>query len=127
MDKLFVFERPQDYSYALPDPKSIVARRHHLRIWKTDRVVDDIPLWVGAATHVVAIEFVKHKFRLFHTIDPDVDAERDFIAADLAKTSQPTREHFVRCIAPVFQRANSYQAELLFGQPNAFSGIEPAV
>ena len=102
MDKLFVFGRSQDYSYALPDPKSIVARRHHLRIWKTDRVVDDVPLWVGAATHDVAIEFVKHKFRLFHTIDPDVDAERDFIAADLAKTSQLTREHFVRCIAPVF-------------------------
>jgi LssY-like putative type I secretion system component LssY len=102
MDKLYVFGRPQDYSYALPDPLSIVARRHHLRIWKTDREIDGVPLWVGAATHDVAIQFVKHKFRLFHRIDPDVDAERDFIATNLAKTSQLTREHFVRCIAPVF-------------------------
>ena len=102
MAKLYVFGRPQDYSYALPDPLSIVARRHHLRIWKTDRQIDGVPLWVGAATHDVAIQFVKHKFRLFHTIDPDVDAERDFIATDLAKTSQLTREHFVRCTAPVF-------------------------
>ncbi len=102
MDKLYVFGRSQDYSYALPDPKSIVARRHHLRIWKTDRVVDDVPLWVGAATHDVAIEFVKRKLWLFHRIDPDVDAERDFIAANLAKTSQLTREQFVRCAEPIF-------------------------
>lgn len=32
MDRLYVFGRVPDYSYALPDPKSIVARRHHLRI-----------------------------------------------------------------------------------------------
>jgi hypothetical protein len=102
MAQLYVFGRPQDYSYALPDPLSIVARRHHLRIWKTDRAVDGVPLWVGAATHDVAIEFVKHKFRLFHRIDPDVDAERDFIAANLAKTSQLTREQFVTCLEPVF-------------------------
>jgi LssY C-terminus len=102
MAKLYVFGRSQDYSYSLPDPVSIVARRHHLRIWKTDRQVDGVPLWVGAATHDVAIQFVKHKFRLFHTIDPDVDAERDFIAKDLAKTSQLTREHFVRSNVPVF-------------------------
>jgi hypothetical protein len=102
MAKLYVFGRQQDYSYALPDPKSVVARRHHLRIWKTDRRVDGVPLWVGAATHDVAVQFVKHKLRLFHTIDPDVDAERDFIATDLAKTSQLTREQFVRCVTPVF-------------------------
>jgi len=102
MDKLYVFGRAQDYSYALPDPLSIVARRHHLRIWKTDRVVDGVPLWVGAATHDVAIEFVKRKFRLFHRIDPNVDAERDFIAMDLAKTSQLTREQFLQCSEPVF-------------------------
>jgi hypothetical protein len=102
MAKLYVFGRSQDYSFALPDPSSIVARRHHLRIWKTDRAVDGVPLWVGAATHDVAIEFVKRKFRLSHKIDPNVDAERDFIETNLATTSQLAGEHFVRCVAPVF-------------------------
>ena len=102
MDKLYVFGRPQDYSYSLPDPDSIVARRHHLRIWKTDRGRDGIPLWVGAATHDVAIEFVKHKFRLFHKIDPNVDEEREFIAGNLAETWQLTREQYLRCAEPVF-------------------------
>lgn len=111
MDKLYVFGRAQDYSYALPDPLSIVARRHHLRIWKTGREVDGVPSWVAAATHDVAIEFVKHKFRLFHKIDPNVDAEREFIAGNLAETRQLTREKYVRCAAPVFA------AQTATGQP----------
>jgi hypothetical protein len=101
MDRLYVFGRSQDYSYALPDPLSIVARRHHLRIWKTGHVVDGVPLWVAAATQDVSIHFVKHKFRLFHRIDPNVDAERDFIAGNLSETKLLTREEYVNCPEPV--------------------------
>jgi LssY C-terminus len=102
MNKLYVFGRAQDYSYALPDPRFIVAQRHHLRIWKTDRVVNGVPLWVAAATHDVSIQFVKRKFRLFHRIDPDVDAEREFIAGNLAETQQLAREEYVNRANPVF-------------------------
>ena len=101
MDRLYVFGRAQDYSYALPDPLSIVARRHHLRIWKTGRAVDGVPLWVAAATHDISIHFVKQKFRLFHRIDPNVDAERDFIAGNLSEAKQLTREEYVNCPEPV--------------------------
>jgi hypothetical protein len=101
MDRLYVFGRAQDYSYALPDPLSIVARRHHLRIWKTGHVVDGVPLWVAAATHDISIHLVKHKFRLFHRIDPNVDAERDFIAGNLSETKQLTREEYLNCPEPV--------------------------
>ena len=95
MDRLYLFGRAQDYSYALPDPSSIVARRHHLRIWKTSREVDGVPLWVGAATHDVGIEFVRRKLWVFHRIDPNVDAERDFIARNLTET-QLIRQEYVR-------------------------------
>ncbi len=101
MDRLYVFGRAQDYSYALPDPRSIVARRHHLRIWKTGQVADGVPLWVAAATHDVSIQFVKHKFRLFHRIDPNVDAERDFIAGNLSEAKRLSREEYVNCPEPV--------------------------
>jgi hypothetical protein len=111
MDRLYVFGRPQDYSFALPDPLSIVARRHHLRIWRTDRVVDGVPLWVAAATHDVGIQFVKRKFRLYHTIDPNVDAEREFIAGNLAETRQVSREQYLTCSDPVFR------AQTATGQP----------
>ena len=103
MGKLYVFGRPQDYSYSLPDPKAVVARRHHLRIWKTDRQVDGVSLWVGAATHDVAIEFVRHKFRLLHRIDPNVDEEREFIASNLAEAKQLSREQYVNCTEPVLR------------------------
>jgi LssY C-terminus len=102
MTKLYVFGRSQDYSFSLPDPRFIVAQRHHLRIWKTNRLVNGAPLWVAAATHDVSIEFVKRKFRLFHRIDPNVDAEREFIAGNLAETRQLTREEYVTNATPVF-------------------------
>jgi hypothetical protein len=103
MGRLYVFGRAPDFSYALPDPKSIVARRHHLRIWKTAGFEDSIPLWVAAATHDVGIQFVKRRFQLLHRIDPNVDAERDFIAANLAVTQQLIRQTYVKCADPVFR------------------------
>jgi hypothetical protein len=96
MDRLYLFGRAQDYSYALPDPSSIVARRHHLRIWKTSREVDGVPLWVGAATHDVGIEFVRRKLWVFHRIDPNVDEERDFIARNLTETQRLLHQEYVR-------------------------------
>jgi hypothetical protein len=107
MYSLYVFGRVQDYSFVLPDPNSIVAQRHHLRIWKTGNEVDGVPLWAGAATHDVSIKFVKHNFRIFHRIDPNVDAERDFIAANLSQTRQFTREEYMACARPVFSAENA--------------------
>ena len=102
MAKLYVFGRGQDYSYALPDPTSIVARRHHLRIWRTDYEMDGTPIWVGAATHDVAIQIQMKRLRIVHRIDPEVDAERDFIAANLAETRRVAHEEYLHCVDPVF-------------------------
>jgi hypothetical protein len=107
MYNLYVFGREPDYSYMLPDPRSIVARRHHLRIWSTGREVNGVPLWAGAATHDVSIQFVKRTLRMFHRIDPNVDAERDFIAADLIKTGQFTRAEYLDCAKPVLSAENA--------------------
>jgi hypothetical protein len=103
MGRLYVFGRAPDFSYSLPDPKSIVSRRHHLRIWKTGGFENGIPLWVAAATHDVGIQLAKHRFRLLHRIDPNVDAERDFIAANLAVTQQLIRQTYMKCADPVFR------------------------
>jgi len=103
MGRLYVFGRAPDFSYALPEPKSIVARRHHLRIWKTGGSEDGIPLWVAAATHDVGIQLVKRRFRLLHRIDPNVDEERDFIAANLAVTRQLVRQTYMNRADPVFR------------------------
>ena len=107
MTSLYVYGRVQDYSFVMPDPNSIVSQRHHLRIWKTGGEVDGVPLWAGAATHDVSIKFVKHTFHIFHRIDPNVDAERDFIAANLSHTQQFTREEYMACAKPVYNAENA--------------------
>lgn len=84
MSNLFLFGRSQDYGYAIAE--SMIARRHHLRIWKTDYEIDGCPVWVGAGTHDVGLEKNKHNWTLTHKIDPYVDDERDFIARSLLQT-----------------------------------------
>jgi hypothetical protein len=103
MARFYLFGRVQDYSYALPDPDAIVSRRHHLRIWKTDYTIDGTPIWTGAATHDVAIEIAKRGHLINHRIDPAVDAERDFIGANLTDTSSVSRQEYLHCADPVFQ------------------------
>jgi hypothetical protein len=103
MDNFYLFGRAQDYSYALPDPAAILTRRHHLRIWKTDHEMNGSPIWVGAATHDVAIEFEKRKLWMIHRIDPNVDAEREFIAKNLTETHLVTQLEYLSSAVPVFQ------------------------
>ena len=103
MRKLYVFGRTQDYSYALPDSRLVVSKRHHLRIWKTDYQQDGAPIWVGAATYDVALQWQLKKLRIFHKIDPKIDAERDFIAGRLSETRLVTHEEYLRCANPVFR------------------------
>ena len=102
MARFYVFGRQQDYSYALPDPVAIVTRRHHIRIWRTGYTVDGNPIWVGSATHDVAIQFAKRRHIINHTIDPQVDTERDFVGADLADAG-PIRREYVQSGNPVFE------------------------
>lgn len=102
MARFYLFGRVQDYSYALPDPQAIVSRRHHLRIWKTDYTQNGTPIWVGSATHDVAIEIAKNGRLINHRIDPQVDAERDFIGGDLTESASVSSQEYVHGVSPVF-------------------------
>jgi hypothetical protein len=113
MSRFNLFGRVQDYSYALPDPAAVVSRRHHLRIWKTDYTMDGTPIWVGAATHDLAIEIGKRGHLINHRIDPDVDAERNFIGAELAGISSVSRQEYLLRIDPVF-RAHTVSGEAYY-------------
>ena len=110
MARFNLYGRVQDYSYALPDPEAVVSRRHHLRIWKTGCTVNETPIWVGAATHDLAIEIAKRGHLINHRIDPDVDAERNFIGAELAGVSSVIRQKYLLREDPVF-RAQTVSGE----------------
>jgi hypothetical protein len=103
MSRLYLFGRVQDYSYALPDPGEAVARRHHIRIWKTDTKFDGMPVWAGSATRDIAIEIAKRGRFIGHRIDPAVDAERDFVGIDLTDASSVSQQEYLHSPDPVYQ------------------------
>lgn len=84
MSELYLFGRPQDFGMAHAEPLSVVATRHHLRLWKAPFQVDGQALWVGAATHDVGFERDARNGGVTHKIDAAVDNERDFVAASLS-------------------------------------------
>ena len=84
MAEFYMFGRMQDFGYALPDPQAIIRRRHHIRIWKTQYTLNGVPLWAGAASYDTALEYGKAGHLVNHTIDPNVDAERDFVGNEIA-------------------------------------------
>ena len=69
--------------------------------------MDGTPIWAGAATHDVAIEIAKRGHLINHRIDPEVDAERDFIGANLTDTSSVSRQEYLHGVDPVFQAQTS--------------------
>jgi hypothetical protein len=62
------------------------AKRHHIRLWRTAATIDGAPVWVGAATDDIGIEFSKQSKRWTHQIDPEIDNERMKVLSDLLFT-----------------------------------------
>jgi LssY C-terminus len=59
------------------------AKRHHIRIWKLASAYEGREVWVGAATHDIAVEHTKTMTKWTHRIDPHIDRERDWVESDL--------------------------------------------
>lgn len=59
------------------------AKRHHIRIWKQAEMYDGREVWVGAATHDIAVSNARAHTKWSHRIDPHIDRERDWVETDL--------------------------------------------
>ncbi|MDX6769454.1 MAG: LssY C-terminal domain-containing protein [Elusimicrobiota bacterium] len=71
--------RVQDLNWA--QPTSFLRSRHHFRLWRTGETdARGRDLWWGAGDYDLDVRW----HDLSHVRDPDLDAERDFIAASLA-------------------------------------------
>jgi len=84
MSTLYLFNRPQDLSYARADPITVAAERHHLRVWKSPEAVNGKTLWVGSSTHDIGFEKDQRNDGITHKIDPQIDKERDFLQQSFA-------------------------------------------
>jgi hypothetical protein len=78
---LMIDGRPPDLAFQ----KSLntFAKRHHLRIWKQPGMYNGREVWVGAATHDIAISKARGGTKWSHRIDPHIDRERDWVETDL--------------------------------------------
>lgn len=88
MSELYLFDRPQDYGYAQADPLTVVARRHHFRMWKAPFTIGGETVWVGAGTHDIGFDRDQRNNKITHKIDPNIDEERDYIRDSLNQTGQ---------------------------------------
>jgi hypothetical protein len=86
MSQLYLFGRAQDFGYEQAEAYSVVASRHHFRLWKAPFQIDGQDVWVGAGTHDIGFEKDQRNGNVTHKIDPAVDGERDHIAESLEKT-----------------------------------------
>lgn len=84
MSTLYLFDRPQDLSFARASPIEVAAVRHHLRVWKSTKQLGGKELWLGSATHDNGFEKDQRTGGITHHIDPKIDGERDFLSKNFA-------------------------------------------
>lgn len=74
MSTLLLEDRQPDLNFQ--KSFNTVAKRHHIRIWQQPGQVDGRDIWIGAATHDIAMRFRESGNTFTHCIDPMVDRER---------------------------------------------------
>jgi LssY C-terminus len=88
MSILYLFNRPQDFGYEEAEAYSVVASRHHCRIWKAPFSWNGQTVWIGAGTHDIGFEKDQRNGKVTHKIDPAVDSEREYIGESLQQTGE---------------------------------------
>lgn len=117
---LYLMGRKQDLGFELPVINS-PSHRHHVRFWachmdgpeafhgdvkfwkrfqRPIKSTDHRQFWIGAASKDIGIIPIRHNAQLTHMIDPDTNAERDLIVADLEKTGYVVDTTTVKVGAP---------------------------
>lgn len=95
---LYLFGRREDLAFA--KMLNTVAKRHHLRLWRSEvKTPDGREVWLGAATHDTGYDI--RPGVISHAIDPDLDDERAKVAADLAMTGLAAGEQLLSRSKPV--------------------------
>ncbi len=92
VSQLYLFGRVEDLAFE--KTLNTFLKRHHLRLWRTlVTTPDGRPIWVGASTHDIGLDV--HFRVVSHEIDPDLDAERNKVGADLMASGLVMSERLV--------------------------------
>lgn len=101
VSQLYLYGRAEDLAFE--KMFNTFNKRHHLRLWRTEaRTADGRPIWLGAATHDIGLE-PTNTGSISHAIDPNLDNERDKVAADLDATGSVSAQQLVTRSNPLSQ------------------------
>lgn len=106
---LFVFGRKQTLAFQ-KEVDGNPAKRHHVRFWHLDKDVYlpggyDVD-WVAAATYDDAVGFSIFTLQITHSIDGDVDTERDFLVDSLRKAKRVKKVQRIVRFFPGYNHRN---------------------
>src|SRR6266566_1611558 len=107
MSTLYLFDRAQDFGYEQAEAYSVVASRHHFRLWKAPFTWNGQLVWVGAGTHDIGFEKDQRNGKVTHKIDPAVDGERDYISETLGKTGKIQSMNYHLPPNPIYEARNA--------------------
>ena len=101
---LHLFGRPQDA--ALQKPRNDIDRRNHLRLWLAPFTLEGKPVWVGQVSRDIGVRLTTRSWYLTtHTIDPDVDEDRDYLLQDAVMSGHAERFGFVPGVGAATRQA----------------------
>ena len=76
--------KTQDIAFEQPTDANNFRSRHHTRLWKTDYVLPDgREIWVATSSLDSGVGLGSTMWIPTHNIDPNIDAERDYIVKSL--------------------------------------------
>jgi len=98
---LYYADRKEDLAYELAAGRS-ADKRHHVRLWQISGEGSDParPLWLGSDSFDKGVGVSHYTLRVTHHVDPDLDAERDFLAAALAHTGRVIGDYQISGVGP---------------------------
>lgn len=95
VSSLYLFGRQEDLAFEQPVGDS-PRHRHHVRFWRSEKAdPDGRPVWLGSAVYDKGVGFSHTTGQITHHTAADVDAERDYLFADLQQTGELIEQYFV--------------------------------
>lgn len=98
----FLNAQPDNIAFEKPTLSNTVRQRHHTRLWLTNFMRGDIPVWVETASFDDGLRYL-----ITHKIHPDIDTERDFIKDELIGTGLVKDEKQIQLVSPMLGKNQS--------------------
>jgi undecaprenyl-diphosphatase len=114
----YLGDEPNALAFELAVGKTF-AKRHHIRLWKTNVVTSDgQPVWEATASFDEGLELAPDNGFPTHKIAPNIDAERDFVLTSLQNGGDVTSEQTIQLVPP--EQGHNFAGDPFFTDGQAY-------